>query len=121
MKTFILRTVVISILLFAYKGIALGECRELNLSKIPQGYTTEEEQPNRVPSRPLSCIISEDGILIQGVDSCEIISYDIYDMEGSCLLTTNDSQEFISYVLSHDNTLEIRIETASYILKGILY
>lgn len=121
MKTNSLKTLMVLFLLIASNVcVGLAEIKEVILIKAPYEKIEDEINKNRMPSRPIQCTISDDGIFIQDYDASEIISYDAYDFSGNCLLMTDDSQEFISLVMT-GASIEVRLITADYILRGVLY
>lgn len=98
-------------------GMARAESKEVILVKTP--YIVEEEPiGDRMSSRPINCSISEEGIFIHMYDTREILSYEIYDMNGECLMVTLDEREFTSFVLAYPDMLEIRLVTTDYVFIG---
>lgn len=121
MKTAIIKTLSALLLLMLFStGVILAESREVVLVKALASYVDEKPNEHRMPSRPIQCTISEDGIFIQGYDASEILSYEVYNFDGNCLLMTDNSQEFISLVMA-GASIEVRLITADYILRGVLY
>ena len=100
-------------------SMCFAENREVVLVKSP---VIVEEDPIewRMPSKPIHGTISEEGIFIQGVDTDEIQSYEVYDLDGSCLLVTNDLQEFVSFILDNNDIIEVRFLLSSFLLKGFI-
>lgn len=72
----------------------------------------------RLPSRPLLCLISPEGLQIDGVDCSEIFLYEVRDEDGMLVASYTSMQEFIYYVLTNSHTIEIRLHIGNYILKG---
>ena len=101
-------------------GVSLAESREVVLIKVPVIYVDEDPIEWRMPSHPIQCTISEDRIFIQGYDTGEILSYEVYDFDGNCLLMSDDPQEFISLVMN-SASIEVRLITADYSLRGMIY
>ena len=123
MKTKILKTLTVFVLLIASTiGVGLAESREVILIKVPFEHIDEDPIEVRIPSRPIQCTISEEGIFIQGYDASEILYYVVYDLEGACLLVTDDTHEFTVFLLSLQTTgnVEIRMKTLYYVLRGML-
>ena len=121
MKTAIIKTLSALLLLMTFSiGVSLAECREVVLIKSYGIPIDEVPRGNRMPARPIQCTISEDSIFIQGYDASEIISYEVYDFDGNCLLITDDTQEFISLMMI-GASIEVRLIMADYILRGVLY
>lgn len=124
MKKFLLKTLMVFVLLATSSvGVIMAESRELILFKTQVIHVDEEPSEHRVPSRPIQCSISEDGIFIQGYGVGDIISYEAYDLNGVCLMATDNALEFASLILSveTDGQIEVRLTTEDYILKGYVY
>lgn len=96
-----------------------------NMVKISHNHDTyhvdESVLGHRIPPRPISCTISNDGIIIPDVDTSEIISFEIYAIDGSCISTLIDSESFISTLYHLNGEYEIRLITDTYIFKGYIY
>lgn len=94
--------------------------------KLPLKETPEENPPkdnfnrHRLPGRPIMCSIdSETGVSIPGVDSSEIISFEIYDESGElCFATFNNEQDFVSFLFSLEGNYVIRFVTDEKQYKG---
>jgi len=75
----------------------------------------------RAPSKPISCYISEStGLVIPGVDKSDIISFEVYNENGICLASLIEESEFISFLFSLSEPVEIRIITERYIYHGYI-
>lgn len=121
MKTAIIKTLAALLLLMVFStGVILAESREVVLVKALASHVDEKPNEHRMPARPIQCTISEEGIFIQGYDSSEILYYEVYDLEGACLFSTVNQEEFISYILTDKNCLEIRFNIPGFILKGYI-
>ncbi len=79
-----------------------------------------DPEGRRLPSKPIMCIISPDGILIDGIDNADILLYEAYDELGSALVSTSSEYEFVKFVLSSSETIEIHLYLQDYILCGYL-
>lgn len=121
MKTNILKTLTVFLfLMVSIVGIGFAKSREVILVKAPVILVDENPIGDRIPSRPIQCTISEEGIFIQGYDASEILYYEVYDLEGACLFCTVDQEEFISYILTDKNCLEIKFHISGVMLKGYI-
>ena len=84
--------------------------------------TNEKETPqrgNRAPGSLIGAIISLDGgVEIQGIDSADILSYDICDEEGVCLASFADESGFTSFLFSNAGAYMVRFTTDDYIYIG---
>lgn len=68
----------------------------------------------RMPPRPMLCTISEQGIQTE-IPSEDIISYELLDDTGSCLVSFADDKEFVQFLYSYgQNEFQIRITTEEY-------
>lgn len=72
----------------------------------------------RMPSAPVMCVISENGITIEGVDSGEITSYEVYDEDGSCVASYSSERDFISFLYNTDMDVELRLYADGYVYSG---
>ncbi|MDE6078510.1 MAG: hypothetical protein K2G35_00445 [Duncaniella sp.] len=81
----------------------------------------DDEFGKRKPSRPITCSISSDGVVIAGVED-EILSFEIaYSEDGGCLLCTDDEQEFIEVLATLPaDTYQIVFLTEDYRYVGYL-
>lgn len=122
MKAIFLRISTVLLFLVASAGMALAEVKEIVLVKTPYEHIDDYPIGDRMPSRPILCTISEDGIFVDGYDVGNILSYEAYDMNGTCLFVTDDSQKFGSFILSNSdvNEYEIRFIVLGYMLKGYI-
>lgn len=73
---------------------------------------------HRLPSRPLLCLINQEGLQIDGVNCSEIFLYEVIDEDGMLITSYTSMQGFINHVLTSVQTIEIRLYIGNYILKG---
>lgn len=114
-------------------GIGINESRgernaEEKSTTLYKQISSEVEEPiygdeidpdgRRLPSRPLMCLISLDGLQIDGIDCSEIFLYEVRDEDGMLIASYSSMQEFIHYVLTNSDTIEMRLYIGNYILKG---
>lgn len=94
---------------------------------LTQNYNSESGTENddyfrqyrRLPSRPIKCTISlTDGVIIPGVNTSNIISYQIYDVSGIFIGMFSESDDFVSFLFSQNGTFEVRFTTEDYIYIG---
>ena len=94
---------------------------------LTQNYNSESGTENddyfrqyrRLPSRPIKCTISlTDGVIIPGVNTSDIISYQIYDVSGIFIGMFSESDDFVSFLFSQNGTFEVRFTTEDYIYIG---
>ena len=81
----------------------------------------DDETLKRKPSRPITCSISSDGVVIAGVED-EILTFEIaYAEDGGCLLSTDDEKEFIEVLATLPaDTYQIVFLTEDYRYVGYL-
>lgn len=88
---------------------------------------TEPENPDeaptkiRTPPHIIVCTITKNGITVPSISKDEIYLYDIYDLSGDCLASFGSEQDFISFIYSVSDTIEIRLHTNKCVLRGYLY
>lgn len=94
----------------------------VSLHKVEEGYPDQDpdEKGVRIPPRPVSCIIQENGILAS-VDLNDIISYEIWDIDGSvCVASFTEELDFIRYLFSYSGEYQIRLRANDYYYIGYL-
>jgi len=74
----------------------------------------------RMPSRPVICTISPDRVFIPSVNSDDILSYEVYDSEGSCMASFTSEADFIFFIYDTEGTVEIRIHVDGYVFHGFI-
>ena len=81
----------------------------------------DDETLKRKPSRPITCSISSDGVVIAGVED-EILTFEIaYAEDGGCLLSTDDEKEFIEVLATLPaDTYQIVFLTEDYRFVGYI-
>ncbi len=80
-----------------------------------------DDEGRRVPSKPIQCYISEStGIDIPAVDKSDITSFELYSENGICLASLTEESEFVSFLFSLSEPVEIRIITDRYIYHGYI-
>ena len=122
MKTVLFKRLIIPMLLLTFSiGASMAESREVILFNNPGIYIDEDPTiADRIPSRPIQCIINEDEIFIQGYDTSEIQSYEVYNLDGSCIFSTVDSQAFCYFIINCQITCEIRLTMSDFMLRGYI-
>ena len=73
----------------------------------------------RSAPRPIHITISSiNGVTIPNVDKSEVISYEIYDLNGNCIGAYIDDIDFANHLFSSNSTLQIKIILDGHILVG---
>lgn len=124
MKNFkILFLILFSILLTPDSVEANEKDYIVSVSKEKLDPTELDPMPNkrRTPSKPITCTISSEGIDIPGVASNDIYLYEVYSEEGECLANFASESDFIAFIFATGQTVEIRLYTDGYLLRGFLY
>lgn len=80
-----------------------------------------DPEGRRVPSKPIMCTINANGIEIGGVNPTQIFQYDICDLDGNCLVSFSSEPEFVEYILSSTEEIEIVLYTEDYIYFGCTF
>lgn len=123
MKKLSLITLVTAIMFMALLPITLSaetalkvyqtEVRKQPTPTIGNQNEEEDNEGQRVPSRPMACTISiSSGITIYGC-SDEIESYELWDAEGNnCLAVETNEMEFVNAIFSYDKDCQIRMKIA---------
>ena len=81
------------------------------------------DDPNNIgrrsAPRPIHITISSiNGVTIPNVDKSEVISYEIYDLNGNCIGAYIDDIDFANHLFSSNSTLQIKIILDGHILVG---
>lgn len=98
-----------------------ADSKETILIKSPLIHIDEDPNEHRMPSQPIQCTISEDGIFIYGYEVDEILSFEVYDLDGNCVLMTDEARIFVTYIYSTSEEFEIKIFTKDSLLRGYIY
>lgn len=82
----------------------------------------KEQDPSKHRSQrqTAQCLISRDSLEIANYDATDIIFYEVYDQQGELLCAFSDEQEFISFIFSSDEAMEIRFVFSDFSLSGFL-
>lgn len=79
-----------------------------------------EVEGHRVPSRPIPCVITQDGIKIEGVETSEICLIEVIHTSDEKVFTFNTESEFIKFLFSTDSEIEVHFHTSNYVFIGYL-
>lgn len=105
-------------------SIEVGATQTVNLQKKPvkkEHHQDLDREGTRKPSLPIVCTISEQGVQSE-IPTEDIISYELWDAVGSCLLSVPDDKEFVHQLYSFpQGEYEIRITTDEYLYIGYIY
>jgi len=75
---------------------------------------------NRMPSRPIFCTISEDGIQ-SGINPDEIILFEIWDpMNDVCQVSYTEEVDFIQHLFQQPGEYQIMLITDNYYFVGYI-
>ncbi|MDE5795615.1 MAG: hypothetical protein K2H75_00745 [Muribaculaceae bacterium] len=90
----------------------------------PESGVRSEDEPikhHRLPSRSIEGTISTtEGVIIPGVNSSDLLSYELYDESGVCIAMFSEADDFISFLFSQSGSFEIRFTTKNYIYVGYM-
>lgn len=99
--------------------------KTMMLQRCPNGSTEYHDETGyegtRMPSRPLTCLITESSIIIPDIDIHSITSFEVYSSDGTELKVFYLQELFCNFIFSCYEEVEIRIVTPEYVLKGYLY
>ena len=85
-------------------------------------HVNDTPRGNRIPTRPIECVIDPEGIHITNVDESDINLYEVCDLNGDGIAAFTDSLDFITFIFTNQGKeIEIRIHTDDQILCGFLY
>ena len=121
-----LKTLLITLLMLLPSLLANAKMPfSFNLVQTPSDEVVKEKDDDdekwRRPSRPISCSISSEGVVIAGVED-EILTFEIaYAEDGGCLLSTDDEKEFIEVLATLPaDTYQIVFLTEDYRFVGYI-
>lgn len=77
-----------------------------------------EIEGHRVPSRPIPCVITQDGIKIEGVETSEIYLIEVIYALDEKVVTFNTESEFVNFLFNTDFEFEVHFHTSTYIFIG---
>ncbi len=83
----------------------------------PEHYD-ELNNGHRLPTRPIPCIIGENGVTLQMDCEPEITSYDIYDVDGVLIASFGDEDGFIQTLFSLTGEYTVAFATSEYVYTG---
>lgn len=64
------------------------------------------------------CVISENGITIEGSESSEFTLYEVYDEDGACLASYSSERDFTAFIFQTESIVEIRLYTDRFVYSG---
>lgn len=99
-----------------YISLSLFRCSddEIHYNPNPQSGRHRSNQ------RPLYGSISADGVSIPGVETSDILSFEIYTPEGFCMGAFAEEPEFIQTLFSLSGEYEIRLITEEAVYIGFV-
>lgn len=105
------------------KGGAQDEVYSMTLIQVSQTdddsyHIDDSSYGHRIPPCPIRCEISENGVIIFGVNTSDIILFEIYSMDGVCVDTFVNEGDFVSTFLELNGEYEVRFITIDYIYQG---
>ena len=92
-----------------------------NSKEQPEHNMDLDEEGRRMPARPVCCTISNtDGVSISGCED-EIITYELWDIDGeNCIATSVDEMDFLAVLYSLTGEYTIKLTTFNYIYIGYI-
>lgn len=93
-------------------------------------YLSGDPDPTEMDQRPtkkrsgshqIPCEISMDGISISGMDTSDIYLFEVRNDNGELLNSFVSEHEFITYLYTFDETVEIRLYFEDFVLRGFLH
>ena len=115
---------ILAILLPLFAATAMAQSSySLSVVKVPSTSEPEKndipQHGHRTPGCPIEAIISlGGGVEIQGIDSADILSYEVCDEEGVCLASFADESDFTGFLFSNAGAYMVRFITDDYIYIG---
>lgn len=92
----------------------------LHKHPIPDPEQPEDQKGRRSVQKPIFCVISCDGISIQGIDTSEIFLYEVCAPDGETIASFVSEIDFAHYLMNEDSEVEIQLHVEDYILSGYL-
>lgn len=119
--------IIIMMIISSFSEIIYAEngnnVKTLALRQFPKGdrkTNTHNKEGHRMPSRPIICYIdATTGIDIETIDSDEIYLFEAY-IDDICIASFSEEMEFVAFLFSYSNEVEIYIYTDDYVYIGFL-
>lgn len=126
MNNFIRKLIVLLMLLSPIFAAAAQTSQSVSLYKVFSSDIDDDEievpvKRHRLPSAPIECVITSDGICVHdsSVNLAEAISYEIWDAESEwCVASFSDEFSFIESLFAMSGEFQIRIVFSDYELVG---
>lgn len=85
--------------------------------------TESDPRPTRkrTGAKHFICDISENGIYITGMETSGIYQYEVLDDNGVLMVSMQSEQEFITYILAMEESVEVRFYLDELVLSGFIY
>lgn len=83
-------------------------------------YIDDEPHGNRMPPRPINCIICADWITISDIDISDVTSYNICTKNGTLVNSFSECQDFLNFLFSLQGNYLIQFQTSHIILTGYI-
>lgn len=101
---------------------AIAEDKIIPIEDIPVDDPELPGHRHKIPGRPISCTLStETGVNIPGLETSEIISFDVYDLSGElCLASFSNDMEFVTFLFSLEGDYTLRFMTDGRIYTGYI-
>lgn len=78
----------------------------------------EEPQGHRVPPHIFNCTVGCEGVRIEGIDTKDILSYEVYDKLGICVGLFSNEQDFISFIFPRNGLYTVGFLTTDCCFAG---
>lgn len=110
----------VTFLMLSIPFVAKAEEYSVALHKEETG-KKEEDEGRRIPSRPIICLITPNG-LQSSINGADIISYEVWDeADSTCLATYADEMDFVRFIYTLHGEYIVRIQTYGHSYIGVLY
>ena len=73
---------------------------------------------HRMPSRHVTCTITQSEVKISEVAPDDIYLFEIYDESGICVGAFSDAESFTDFFFSRTGTSEVRFHTSQHVFRG---
>lgn len=75
---------------------------------------------HRGQSKQLECVITQDGLTIPGYDVEDILSYEVFTVDGDPVAVFTEEEDFISFIFTATGAYEIRLQFEEITLTGFI-
>lgn len=91
------------------------------LKKDPKpGKIEDDPTKRRLPSAPVYCTITPQGITLSQVEINDVLTFEAFDNQGNCVSSFTTEPDFVSFLFSTTGIAKISFVLEDYTLSGCL-